>query len=63
MNNLVYSSLSETVETVFVDGNLVLLDGDLTNLDAVDAYKNIDASAESLCSRIGFPLPQHWPVV
>ena len=63
VNNLVYSSLSETVETVFVDGKPVLLDGDLTNLDAVDAYKNIDAVAESLCSRIGFPLPQHWPVV
>ena len=63
MNNLVYSTLSETVDTVLVDGSSVLEGGQPTNLDAGEAYEKIDAAAESLCNRIGFPLPQHWPVI
>ena len=63
VNNLVYSTLSETVDTVLVDGSFVLEGGQPTNLDAAEAYEKIDAAAESLCSRIGFPLPQHWPVI
>ena len=63
VNNLVYSSLMETVDTVLVDGNPVLQGGKLTNIDAGEAYERIDAVAEARCRRIGFPLPQNWPVI
>ena len=63
VNNLVYSSLSETVESVLVDGSWVLQGGELVNLDAAEEYERIDAAAKALCDRVGFPLPQHWPVI
>ena len=63
VNNLVYSSLTETVDTVFVEGRLVLEGGKLTNIDSEDAYRRIDAAAEGLGKRIGFPLPGNWPVI
>ena len=63
VNNLVYSSLSETVESVLVDGSWVLQEGELVNLDAAEEYERIDAAAKTLCDRVGFPLPQHWPVI
>ena len=62
VNNLVYSSLTETVDTVFVDGREVLEGGKLTNVDAAEAYEKIDAAAHALCKRVGFPLPGNWPV-
>ena len=63
VSNLVYSSLTETVDTVLVNGNAVLEGGKLTNVDAEEAYPRIDAAAYGLCERIGFPLPGNWPVI
>ena len=63
VTNLVYSSLTETVDTVLVNGNPVLEGGKLTNINSDEAYARTDAAAESLCARIGFPLPGTWPVI
>lgn len=63
VNNLVYSSLTETVDTVLVNGNAVLEAGKLTNIDTEAAYARADAAAYGLCERIGFPLPGNWPVI
>ena len=61
--NLVYSSLSRTVDTVIVDGEIIFEGGQFTRFDAHEAYRRIDAAGAAVRERIGAAIPPAWPLV
>lgn len=63
VTNLVYYSQSRTVDTVLVDGEIILEEGAFTRLDAKQIYTQIDAAAADLERRIGFREKTAWPLV
>ena len=63
VENLVYFSLSRTVDTVIVGGEIIYDHGQFTLIDADQAYARIDACGESVKNRIGTKVPSPWPVI
>ena len=63
VTNLVYHSHSRTVDTVLVDGEIILEGGNFTRFDAKQLYGQIDAAAAALEKRIGFQEKTAWPLV
>ena len=63
VNSLLYSAQSVGVDTVVVQGEVVLVDGRFARLDAAAAYRRIDRAARSLYGRMGFEIPHRWPVI
>jgi 5-methylthioadenosine/S-adenosylhomocysteine deaminase len=61
--DLVYASQSKTVDTVLIDGEVVLQDGRFVGFDEQAAYKEIDGAARRLTERLGYSTPERWPVV
>lgn len=51
--NLVYSANGSEVETVIVDGKLIMEDGELCTVDEACALHIGQQAAESLCTRVG----------
>jgi cytosine/adenosine deaminase-related metal-dependent hydrolase len=58
VNNLIYSAQSVGVDTVVVDGTIILEGGEFTRVDERAAYQRIDAAAKALFGRMGFHFPQ-----
>ncbi len=63
VNSLLYSAQSVGVDTVVVQGEVILEGGRFTRLDARAAYERIDKAARSLYDRMGFVIEHRWPVV
>jgi cytosine/adenosine deaminase-related metal-dependent hydrolase len=61
--NLIYASLSRTVDTVMVDGEIIFDGGQFTRFDAQEAYRRIDAVGAAVAERIDVPIPPAWPLV
>ena len=61
--DLVYSAQSKTVDTVLIDGEIVLREGRFVTFDEEAAYEAIDRAARSLIERLGFSIPTRWPVI
>lgn len=65
VNNLVYSANGNSVETVVVDGCVVVEYGRCTTFDERELYERIAGIdwANRLQTRLGLPLNQRWPVL
>ncbi len=63
VSNLIYASLSQTVDTVFVNGEAIFDHGEFTRVDAREAYRRVDAAGAALVQRIGAPILPAWPIV
>lgn len=63
VTSLVYSAQSTGVDTVIVDGRILLEGGRFPHLDEEFLYRRIDQAARALYTRMGW-VPQHrWPVL
>jgi len=63
INNLVYSAQSTGVDTVMVNGEVILERGEFTRVDEEAEYREIDRSARALYKRMGFEIQHRWKVV
>ena len=63
MNSLIYSAQSVGVDTVIVDGEIILEGGQFTRIDEEAEYRNIDRAAQALYERMGFQIQHRWPIV
>lgn len=63
LNSLVYGAQSVAVDTVIIDGAVILQGGSFVHLDEWEQYRRIDAAARSLYARMGFKILNRWPVV
>jgi 5-methylthioadenosine/S-adenosylhomocysteine deaminase len=61
--DLVYAAQSKSVDTVLIDGQVVLKDGHFVTFDEEAAYAEIDRAARALVKRLGFSPPERWPVI
>jgi cytosine/adenosine deaminase-related metal-dependent hydrolase len=62
ISNLIYSAQSAGVDTVIVDGEILLEEGQFTRVDEEEEYKHIDRAARELYDRMGFQIQHRWPV-
>ena len=62
VNSLIYSAQSTGVDTVIVDGEIILEEGRFTRLDEEAEYRRIDAAARALYGRMGWEAKDRWPV-
>jgi cytosine/adenosine deaminase-related metal-dependent hydrolase len=62
VNTLVYSAQSTGVDTVIVEGRVVLEGGSPTLVDAERILAEVDGAAASLYDRMGWRFPTRWPV-
>jgi 5-methylthioadenosine/S-adenosylhomocysteine deaminase len=56
-------SRTKSVDTVIVDGGVVVRKGRLTRLDEATAYARAQASGRRMAERTGLSLGTHWPRV
>jgi 5-methylthioadenosine/S-adenosylhomocysteine deaminase len=62
INSLIYSAQSVGVDTVIVDGEIILEGGRFTRVDEEAEYRQIDRAARALYERMGFAIQNRWPV-
>ena len=63
VSNLVLYALSRTVDTVFVDGEIILDGGKFVRFDAQAAYAQLDSRAAALEEKIGVRDATAWPLI
>jgi cytosine/adenosine deaminase-related metal-dependent hydrolase len=63
VDNLVFYGQTASVDTVLVDGEVVLDGGRFTRFDATEAYRTIDAEAERFENLLGRRAFATWPIV
>jgi cytosine/adenosine deaminase-related metal-dependent hydrolase len=61
--DLVYAGRSQDVDTVIIDGEVVLRDGQFTRFDEMAALAEIHHAALALAKRVGCAPTARWPVV
>lgn len=62
VNSLIYSAQSVSVDTVIVDGEVILRGGEFSRFDEEAEYRKIDELAKQLHRRMGFEIQSRWPV-
>ena len=62
INSLIYSAQSVGVDTVVIDGEIVLEAGQFTRVDEETEYRHIDRAARELYDRMGFQIQHRWPI-
>lgn len=63
VTNLVYHAQARTVDSVMVDGELILDRGRFTRFDAEELYRRIDAVTVAIEEKMGARDRRVWPVV
>jgi 5-methylthioadenosine/S-adenosylhomocysteine deaminase len=63
LNNLLLSSLSKSVDTVLVDGKIIVENGKLMTLDTQEIFKKIDFEALNLAKKMGYTVKRTWPII
>ena len=65
VNNLIYSADGKSVDTVIIDGEVVVEGGKLMTLDEFAVYDEMEAVnwEDIIQSRTGIPLKTRWPVI
>ena len=58
---ILYSTGSKSVDTVVIDGRIVLQSGRPTLVDAGEVYRRVDAAAVAVLGRMGYRTPRRWP--
>jgi cytosine/adenosine deaminase-related metal-dependent hydrolase len=61
--NLVYFAQSQTVDTVLVDGEVILEHGQFARFDQREAFARIDTKTAALEKQLGVPELGAWPLV
>lgn len=62
VRSLVYGAQSTGVETVIIDGKVVLRDGVFVTIDEEAELAQIDRAAADLTRRMNFSAPGQWPL-
>jgi 5-methylthioadenosine/S-adenosylhomocysteine deaminase len=62
-NALVYATDGRSVDTVLVDGRVVVERGRLTTIDEAWLYREVERLAPGMIARSGLPLQRRWDVV
>ncbi|MBT3320267.1 MAG: amidohydrolase family protein [Clostridia bacterium] len=62
VSGLVYSSQSSSVKDVIVDGEFIVKDGKLTNVDIESFAPMVNAQQQELMDKMGFSVKRSWPV-
>jgi cytosine/adenosine deaminase-related metal-dependent hydrolase len=63
VDNRVFYGQAASVDTVYVDGEVVLDRGRFTRIDETDAYRRIDEAAAGFESLLGRRAFATWPIV
>jgi 5-methylthioadenosine/S-adenosylhomocysteine deaminase len=63
VQNLLLASRGKSVDTVLVDGRVVVRSGHSTQVDEHAVYRAARSSADRMAGEIGIPLNGGWPVV
>ena len=63
VRSLVYSADGKSVDTVIIDGQLVMEEGRLTRLDEQALYREAQERAEKLMRRTGLELRSRWKTI
>ena len=63
VQNLLLASRGRSVDTVLVDGQVVMRSGHSTRIDEYASYQAARASADGLAAQIGIPHNGSWPVL
>lgn len=63
VQNLVFSTSGDAVETVFVHGRPVMRDRRVLTIDEGEVLDRCATAAEALLARTGLSVPSKWPVV
>jgi cytosine/adenosine deaminase-related metal-dependent hydrolase len=58
---ILYAAGSKSVDTVIIDGRVVLEGGQPTLVDAETVYRRVDQAAQGVLSRMGYRPPRRWP--
>ena len=58
---ILYASGSKSVDTVVIDGRVVLQGGEPTLVDAETVYRRVDRAAQEVLGRMGYRTPRRWP--
>jgi cytosine/adenosine deaminase-related metal-dependent hydrolase len=60
VNSLVYSADGKSVDTVLIDGKVVLEKGKMKTLDEFEVYEKAQQAGSELIKRAGLPLETRW---
>ena len=60
VNNIVYSAGFKNVDTSIVDGEIIMENGELKNIDEFQVYERVQSISEEITKRSGFPLIRRW---
>jgi 5-methylthioadenosine/S-adenosylhomocysteine deaminase len=63
VSNLVHAASGRSVDTVIVDGQVLLRNGQFTRLDEAESYARIEELAPRLLQRAGLTAPSKWPIM
>ena len=58
---IMYATGSKSVDTVIVDGRVVLEGGRPSLVDAEEVYRLVDGAAVAVLDRMGYRTPRRWP--
>jgi 5-methylthioadenosine/S-adenosylhomocysteine deaminase len=60
---ILYATGSKSVDTVIVDGRVVVEHGIPTRVDAETIYRDVDAAATAVLGRMGYRKQRRWPAI
>jgi 5-methylthioadenosine/S-adenosylhomocysteine deaminase len=63
VNSYVYTADGKSVDTVFIDGRMVLEKGKMTMLNELEVFEKVQTLGENLISRVNLRPSMKWPVV
>lgn len=63
VGSLVWSADGKSVDTVIIDGQIILEKGKVTTIDESAVLERVQVQARRCNDRIGLPSKTRWPVV
>ena len=63
INNLVYAASGASVDTVIIDGQIVLDRGRFTTIDERDVFAQVEALSRAQVARAGLRIETRWPII
>ncbi len=63
VQNLVYSASGDSVETVFIDGKIIMEDRQVKTVDEEEILERCQECAVGILERSGVKVPGKWPIL
>lgn len=60
---MIEATISKSVNTVVIDGRVVLEGGQPLLVDAPSVYRAMDGAARAVLGRMGYRTPRRWPLI